>query len=180
VKVTNATGAIVSQSQAAGRALATDAELALTVPADGAYQLEVSDLYEDSGPRHLYRLRALVAEPDFALSVAADQFALTAGKTLDIPVTIQRQHGFADKVELTIEGLPKGVQAEVVTATTLRLTAEAKVKAAGPVRIVGRSRDQSREARANVADFGVSVGHLWLTVGDSASAPAPIPRKKRR
>jgi hypothetical protein len=180
LKVRNGSGSVVAESPSAGRALARDAELAVTAPADGDYVLELTDLYEDAGPRHLYRLRATLAEPDFALTVRTDQFALTSGKTLDVPVAVERRNGFKEKVEIAAEGLPQGVRAEVVSGTTLRLTADAKVSAAGPLRIVGRVKGQSRIARAALADFAVSVPHLWLTVGESATAPAPAPRKKRR
>src|SRR5205085_926694 len=69
------------------------------------------DRYGDGGPRHAYRLRLTPAAPDFALTLAADRLTLAAGKSLDVPVTVQRLNGFAGDVELSVEGLPPGVQA---------------------------------------------------------------------
>lgn len=152
------------------------------VPADGLYQLELRDLYEAGGPRHLYRLRALVAEPDFGLTVASTQFFLTPGKTLDVPVTVDRRHGFKAAVQLSATGLPDGVRVETVADSTLRFSAGVKVTASVPIQVVGRVKEKPavvRHARAAVQDYAATVSHLWLHVGPT-SPPAPTPTKKRR
>lgn len=186
VRVTSAEGGVVSQSSAPkrggrGRA-APSSDPSFTVPSDGFYQLELRDLFEDGGPRHLYRLRAVIAEPDFGLTVPRDQFFLTPDKTVDVPVTVDRRHGHKDTIDLSVEGLPQGVRVETVGGTTLRLTAEEKMAASVPVRIVGRGKDKPatpRYAQTALADYGVSVAHLWLHVGTTTAA-VPVPQKKTR
>jgi hypothetical protein len=111
-----------------------DPELAFAVPADGDYRLLVRDLHAMGGDRYVYRLRAALAEPDYALKVAADSFVVTPGKPLEIPVTVDRtprgERGggsgrggrgnrggdrgspgapFNEEIEITASGLPEGV-----------------------------------------------------------------------
>ncbi len=151
---------------------AGDPELAFTPAQDGIYQLEVSDLHAEGGPRALYRLRALLPEPDYALTVASDRFLLTPGKPLDIPVTIERRQGFAAAVELHVEGLPVGVTAAPLPLApaaktgTLRLTAGASATS-GAVRIVGKVKGKdalTRSAQTAIPGFSATTTHLWLTV----------------
>jgi hypothetical protein len=155
-----------------------DPELAFTPPQDGTYRLTVRDLYGDGGPRAAYRLRLARPEPDFALSLKSDRFTVGAGKTLDLPVTVQRLNGFGGEIELSVEGLPQGV--ELATASdpknksllTLKLTAKADTKESGPIRVVGKAKDGpalTRTATATVPEPGenapkVSTPDLWLTV----------------
>jgi hypothetical protein len=143
----------------------SDVALSFAPPADGTYLVEVRDLYDEGSPRHLFRLRAVHPEPDFALTVAADRFALMPGKTLDIPVSVARLAGFAGEIELSAEGLPAGVKAVAdAKGTTLRFTAVKE--AAGAFRIVGRSKKLPALVRTAVAtpkEFGATVD-LWVTV----------------
>src|SRR5262249_34212282 len=60
-----------------------DPSLAFPVPADGTYRLEVHDLHGRGGFRHVYRLRAVHALPDFELALATDRFVASPGKPLD-------------------------------------------------------------------------------------------------
>ncbi|MBY0527606.1 MAG: pre-peptidase C-terminal domain-containing protein [Gemmataceae bacterium] len=172
LRVTDASGKTLAQAE--GPMLGRDPELAFTVPQDGKYQIEVRDLHASGSPRHLYRLRAVPAEPDFALTLAADRFTLVPGKPLDIPLTIERRHGFNLEIELSVEGLPKGVSAITVQTgppanaktVTLRLTAEA-MPAGGTVRIIGKAKGQpeaERTARATLEGLSASTPHVWLTV----------------
>ena len=164
-----------------------DSELSFAPPADGTYAVEVRDLNSSGGPRFVYQLRVAVPEPDFELVVAADRFALTPGKPLDLPVTITRKGGFAKDVELTAEGLPAGVSAAVVppagkadpNKATLRFTAE-KPGPSGAFRIVGRSKELPgvvRAAKATLTEFETTTPDLWLAVG--GEVPPPPPKKKR-
>ena len=148
-----------------------DTALAFTPPADGAYTVAVSDLYAGGGPRHAFLLRVL-SEPDYELSVAADRFAVTPGTPTTVSVKVNRLRGFAKPVEVTAEGLPEGVKAEVTqpakpdpNTVTLSLTAEKP--ASGSFRLVGRVKDDpklTRHARAPLAEFEETTADLWLTV----------------
>jgi hypothetical protein len=172
-----------------------DTELTFTPPTDGRYRLAVRDRYRGGGPRHVYRLRATPAEPDFALTVAADRFTVAAGQSLDVPVAIQRLNGLAGEIELSAEGLPAGVVAARVTAAggaasvLLRLSAQADAAgAAGAFRIVGRLKADSGSHRAATAVVPppfegapvVRTADLWLTVTRPADAKPPLAPGKGR
>jgi hypothetical protein len=183
LRLTDGAGKVLTQAQAP--ALGRDPEATLAVPANGNYQVEVRDSTGAGGERRAYLLRAAAAEPDFALTVAADRFTMAPGKSLDVPVTVDRRYGFAGEVTLAVEGLPAGVRAEVLSAATgaraltLRLRADVKVSGGAPVRIVGRAKgSQVRAARVALTEYATSVPHLWLHVAargpraGSAAGPA--------
>jgi hypothetical protein len=146
--------------------LNSDPTLDITCAEDGMYRLEVRDVYEEGGPRHVYLLHAGPPAPDFALKVAADRFTRTPGKPLDIPVTVERRGGHSGDIELTVEGLPPGLTATPQPGkTSLRLEGEAKAFA-GPIRIVGRAAGlPPRSARATIAELNSATPQLWLTAG---------------
>jgi hypothetical protein len=162
-----------------------DTALAFTPPADGTYKLSVRDLYGHGGPRSVYRLRVAPPEPDFALTVAADRFAIPAGQTLDLPVSIQRLNGFAGPIDVAAEGLPPGVQVETLPGTdpakaTLRLKARPDATSAGPIRVVGRANGGSNATRHAAAALPtpfdgaptLQTDWLWVTV---VRPPPPKP-----
>jgi hypothetical protein len=188
LRLTDATGKLLTQVDDPGsrRSAERDPELTYTVTEDGAYHIEVRDLHGDGGVRFAYRLRAVLPEPGFDLTVAADRFVLTSGKPLDIPVTVVRQNGFAGEVEVRIVGLPDGVTAAPVQSeasgpmaktVTLKLTG-GEMPFSGPVRIVGQEKQQelTKAARFALTAFGETTADLWLTVGKPAAAK-PKPEK---
>ncbi|MSQ95268.1 MAG: hypothetical protein EXR98_12025 [Gemmataceae bacterium] len=88
----------------------TDAGLEFTVPADGAYQVVVSDMAGKSGSRAaIYRL--VVSQPvrDFTLQLAAPRATVQLGGKLDLAVNVIRTGGFKGPIALTVKGLPAGV-----------------------------------------------------------------------
>jgi hypothetical protein len=174
LRLTDAAGKALARADdsTGGKAGARDAAVSFTAPQDGKFRVEVRDLGGHGGPRHFYRLRATRAEPDYALTVAADRFTLTPGKPLDIPVTVERRNGFDGEVEVAVEGLPEGVTAAPVKSSgaagksvTLRLEAKAGAAPAA-FRVVGKvagRADPGRSATAAVAPFAPTP-HLWLSV----------------
>jgi len=172
LRLTDGMGKVLAQAE--GNTPGRDPELTFAVLLDGTYRIELRDLHGQRGPNFLYRLRALLAEPDFELTLASDRFVLTPGKPLDIPVTIDRRNGFKEEIELVAEGLPKGVAGAVVPmgsiatakTVTLRLTASFAADSA-PIRIQGKAkgkRDGTRLARTAITGFNAATPHLWLTV----------------
>ncbi len=156
LRLTDASGKMLVEQDDNGAS--HDASLTYTPSADGVIHVEVRDLHGHGGPRYVYRLRIVRPEPAFALVVKGDRFILTPGKSLEIPVVIERKNGF--KEEIAIEGadLPAGVSAALVRTReangTLKLTSGPGAGAGG-FRIVGRGAGKQR-----------STGYLWL------SAPA--------
>ncbi len=162
-----------------------DTEVSFIPPMDGPCRLTVRDLYGGGGSRYAYRLRVTPAEPDFALTAAADRFTVAAGQSLDVPVAMRRMNGFAGGIELTVEGLPPGVEATAMhgkdpAKLTVQLTARADAAGAGPFRIVGRAKSGLAAARVATAVVPppfdaapvVHTESIWVTVTRPPAAGA--------
>jgi hypothetical protein len=172
--MTDATGKMYSEVDDTGREN-RDATLNFTVPADGRYILTVRDLHDRGGERFAYRLTCEEQTPDFNLTLAGGEFTMTAGKTLEIPVTVERLFGMKDEITVTIDGLPEGVTAEPVVSqgsgdtsksVKLKLTAVAKAKPnSGVIRITGRTGDSPpKTATFSLGDTAATHTAAWLTV----------------
>jgi hypothetical protein len=172
LKVVDHSGKTVATGDDTGKSV--DSELNFVAPADGDYTVVVADLYDHGGPRYLYRLSISPLEADFALSVSQHAFTLQAGKSLEIPVTIERRQNFAGDIEIQAMGLPEGITLSPVrsiakdeTAKTVKLTVTSMAgEFSGIFRIAGRSAEPV--SRSHLAETPLSSGHsvndLWLTV----------------
>jgi hypothetical protein len=152
--------------------------LSFTPPADGPYRLEISDLHRRGGLRYAYRLTLAPVTPDFTVTLAAGTFGIVPGKTLEIPLTIDRKNGFAGEIEITPENLPAGMTAAPLkslptgdTAKTVKLvlTAVADAKP-GMIQLLAKSGgDVPLTHRATYsAKQGPSTfnhGDVWLSIG---------------
>lgn len=157
-----------------------DPDANFTAPAEGEYRVAITDRFGLGGPRFFYRLTALPSLPDFELRVATDSFVLTPDKPLEIPVTVDRQRGFAQDIEVVATELPEKVTAEPVISAKagdsaksikLVLKAEAGVTFSGPIHIRGRVKSEppiEKSAAATLTAFNTTTRELWLTV----TAPA--------
>jgi hypothetical protein len=172
--MTDRTGKTYVEVDDTGRE-ASDATLGFTVPADGEYVLVVRDLHDRGGERFAYRMTCGEQPPDYSLSLAAGEFVIAAGKTLEIPVTVDRLAGFKEEIAVSIEGLPAGVTAEsaasagsgaTAKAVKVKLTAAAAAKpASGAMRIVGAVGDSASKAATFVPFEGAPVNSAaWLTL----------------
>ncbi len=153
-----------------------DPDANFTAPAEGEYRVAITDRFGLGGPRFFYRITALPSRPGFELKVAADAFTLTTDKPLEIPVTVERQRGFTQEIEIFAVDLPEKVTAEPMISTKdgdsaksvkLTLKAEAGVTFSGTIRIRGRLKGEppiEKLATATLASFKTNVSELWLTV----------------
>ena len=88
----------------------TDAGLDFTVPADGAYQIVVSDIAGKTGSRAaIYRLGVRQATRDFVLQLATPRVSVPLGDKFNLNVQATRKGGFKGPIALTVKGLPAGV-----------------------------------------------------------------------
>jgi hypothetical protein len=171
-----------------------DCELTLAPTKDETVRVEVRDLYHAGGPRFVYRLRAVHAEPDIEATVASDRFALTPGTPLELLVTVNVKGGLlavlAGDYELKAEGLPPEVKLELVPqdakakipAKVRLTTTAANLSTAFRLNVVGTFKDGTklvRPVRAALADFETATADLWLTVGADAKVAPPMPKKKK-
>ena len=170
LKVTDAAGKQLLRAEPA--ALGGPLDATFTPPVAGTFLVEVRDMYNSAGPRHVYRLRVTPVVPDVEAKVAADRFALAVGTPLDIPITVTRTGGFAGELLPFAEGLPDGVTATPArppakpdpNTVALRLTA---TKAgSGSIRVgVAKKGDDTfrRTAVAAVTGFDRTTADVWLT-----------------
>jgi len=88
----------------------TDAALEFTVPADGTYQIAVSDTAGKNGLRSsIYRLVVQHPVPDYELHAVAQHFGVPIGGRFDLKVSAIRKGGFKGPILLSVDGLPEGV-----------------------------------------------------------------------
>jgi len=179
--------AVVTVSDTAGTVLMEvddsakdrDPKLVFTPPADGDFLVTVRDLSDRGGLRFAYRLTLLPLTPDYTLTLAADTFTLTADKPAEIAVTVNRQAGFDEPIEVRALELPAGVTAEIVTSApkgdtakavklVLKLAADARSPVSGPFRFAGRSTGTlalERSARFTIGGpKGLPHSAAWVTV----------------
>lgn len=176
LRVTDDAGKVLSEAESPRRG--GEPALAFTPPADGPYRLEISDLHRRGGLRFVYRLNILPAAGDFALTLGGGTFTIVPGKTLEIPLTIDRREGFAGEIEITAEGLPAGITAPAVksapsgdSAKTVKLilTAAADAKP-GMFQILAKSFGENPLVRratysSKLGPSAFSHGDVWLSVG---------------
>ena len=91
------------------RTSSTDAEIEFPVPADGDYQISVTDVASKSGTRAAtYHLSVRPAEPDFRLSVPELLNSPIGGKAA-LAINVTRRGGFSEAIDVALSGLPVGV-----------------------------------------------------------------------
>jgi Bacterial pre-peptidase C-terminal domain len=160
-----------------------DPTLKYTPKSDGELVLQIRDRFEHGGMRYYYRVTISPPQKDFTLAVAADAFKQDGDKPLEIPVTIDRDRGFDDELEIHLEGLPEGVVSTAVVSekkgdsakkVNLKIERGTIESFAGPIQIVGTSTGDSKIiARAQIAVAGTSrlSNRLWLTIPAKPAEP---------
>ncbi|MDP1562813.1 MAG: hypothetical protein Q8M16_15655 [Pirellulaceae bacterium] len=71
-------------------------------PSEGVYQLRVFDLHGHGGPHQWYRLSLTEIVPEVRLTVEKTSYRGKAGEVIEIPVAIDRRHGFAADLEFEL------------------------------------------------------------------------------
>lgn len=131
-----------------------DSHLTFVAPADGEYIVRIGDVQGLGGEDYAYRLTARAPQPDYRLSVAPRNLNVPRGGTVPLTVTAQRIEGFADPIEIQLEGLPagltatRGVIARGQNFGTILVTAaaDAELAQAAPLRVTGRAGRLVRQA----------------------------------
>jgi len=151
-----------------------DAELHLTMPADGQYRAMIRDRFRNSGDRCFYVLRCEETKATYAATLADTAGTLTPDKPLEIPITFERKHGFAEPVDVRVEGLPDGVAFEcprsekdgaTAKSVTLKISGSATEAFQGAIRIVAESAESKliHPVTFTTADE-THVAEYWLTI----------------
>ncbi len=130
-----------------GPGFGKDSLLAFTAPAEADYYVKIRDVRGMGGDDYAYRLNIRAPRPDFRLAVNPKNPNIPVGGTIPITVTAFRKDGFDGKIDIALEGLPKGLKATTGVimpnqiATTILLSAEesAKLETAAPLKVLGKA-----------------------------------------
>lgn len=171
LRLVDAKGTLVARAETRS-STAIDETLSASIKADGKYRLEIRDLHRRGGWRYFYRLTMQPAPLVATATVASDAFVVTAKKPLTIPITVSGRVTSAKQLKVGIEGLPKFVTVKPGKVrrkgrsrfVDVVLTAKAKSKFSGPIRILITADKRTLSARATVAGTGLTSTRLWLTV----------------
>lgn len=169
----------------------TDAGLAFTVPADGAYQVVVSDVAGKSGSRAaVYRLVLQPAASDFTLETPLQRLSVPIGGKAMLTIKATRMGGFKEPIRLAVAGLPPGVSVPadlVIPADKSELAVPLQSAADAPatavlVTVTGiasvGAAALTRTARAPVAGNLAPRSPAEIQVTDLAIASTMKPRCK--
>lgn len=174
LQVHDAAGSLVTESDDATRDV-FDPLLKFTAKADGDYTVSIRDRFNHGGWRYHWRMHVNELKPGLALTLKADRFVLPPDKPLEIPVTVARNDGFKEEIEVSITGLPDGVTAAPVKSeakgdtsksVTLKLTrGEETQPFNGVIEIHAKTADGNIvKAISALAAFSTSTDRIWLTV----------------
>jgi hypothetical protein len=149
-----------------------------TVPADGKYRLMVMCMHGDAvaGPRQFYRVRITPDQPDFHLVVMPsannrqDSAQLLAGSNQYYTVFAERDDGWNGPIQLTVDGLPKGV-----TCAPLTLQANART---GSLILSGAADAAPFAGEIKVKGTAVVNGANVVREARSASIVWPVPAQQ--
>ena len=161
-----------------------DCATVFRAPSAGEYRVVVRDLYAHGSPRHVYRLDALDAAPDFALEIATSEIVLAPRTPASLEVTVRSLEGFTGEVVVDALDRPPGVAASPVRVTLdgkKPATAKLELRAEfGPLvatmRVVGRSASAGdtgvRTARIASAGSTVDATRIFVAVAAGPRGPA--------
>jgi hypothetical protein len=151
-----------------------DSEMHITIPADGQYRIVIRDRFQDFGDRYFYVLRFEETQASFEATIDTTAGTHTPDKPLEIPITIDRRHGFVEPIDVRVEGLPEGVtfecsrsekDGETSKKVTLKISGATAEPFQGAIRIVTESTESKRVQAATFATADQSlVTEFWFTV----------------
>jgi Bacterial pre-peptidase C-terminal domain len=148
-----------------------DASLIWQSPADADYQLEISDLYGYGGFDYLYRVELETPVPEVKLRVETDSFKGAVNAAIEVPVSIDRLHGFSSPLKVSVSGLPPTAKCEPVTSAAdgdtskaVKLLITASEKFSGPITIQAMVEDASGITRQAELTTDNALKTFWLSI----------------
>ncbi|MDP7016614.1 MAG: PPC domain-containing protein [Pirellulaceae bacterium] len=163
-------GKMLKESDDTSRSV-RDTSLVVAAPADGHLVAVVKDTYGFGGFRHVYRIVAKRAAPDYRLTTPG-ALSVAAGKSGELEVAIERLHKFAKGVSFEVSGAPEGVTVEApqvdgkAKSVKIKITATDKAQPGHAIlRIRGRSDDEAKlERTARYAAGSRKLDAIRLTI----------------
>lgn len=127
-----------------GDGFGTDSMLEFEAPADGLYQLRITDSRGAGGANYGYRLTVRPPRPDFTLSVSPMNPAVWRNGGIPLTVTAKRIDGYTGPIQVKFDRLaapfsasPTVIEAEQSSATVTLFATDTKTEKAGPFQAVG-------------------------------------------
>jgi len=93
-----------------GRRLGKDSLIHFTAPADGRYLVRVRDARGQSGENYQYTLSIAQPNPRIVFRAEQSEMTLRPGVGSEFSVLVDRIDGMDGRIDVTVEGLPEGVQ----------------------------------------------------------------------
>ncbi|MCB1211132.1 MAG: PPC domain-containing protein [Verrucomicrobiales bacterium] len=170
--------------------LASDASATLTLPADGSYQVMVSDLFQKGGPRADYVLSVGEEQPSFTGTFTTEpKLIVKAGAKTEVAVKVSLKGGWKGPLVLRAHDLPVGVICDPMDIPEkggeVKLALATTANAApwsGPFRITIGPKDATNAATPSLIQYalrdsdnrrGTSLkdtsAWAWLTVTPAAA-----------
>jgi len=134
-----------------------DSRIAVKLPANGTYTLQLGDTERQGGAEYAYRLRVGPPRPDFELRVVPSSLNLRAGATVPVTVYAIRRDGFSGDIGLQLKDAPAGfvLSGAVVPggqdSVRLTLTAPRSQVNPRPMELEGRAMVAGKEIRRTAA-----------------------------
>ncbi len=122
-----------------------DSRLFFDPPADGDYQVLVTDSRGQGGPAYAYRLTVRPPRPGFNVSVNPSKPAVWLGGAVPVTVNAERLDGFDGEIKVRLDKVPAGFVAPATAigvdenSTTFALWADAAAKATPPLKLVAEA-----------------------------------------
>jgi hypothetical protein len=117
-----------------GPGLGKDSRLVFDPPADGVYQIRVTDANRAGGPTFAYRLTVRPPRPDFTVRFAPTAPKVWKGGAVPVTITATRTDGFDGPIDVRFDGLPAPFRAPTTRIEAGQLTAAVALSAGtGPV-----------------------------------------------
>ena len=91
-----------------GPGFGKDSCLYFDPPADGTYQVRVTDARGAAGPAHAFRVTVRHPRPEFTISASMSGQSLLSGGAVPINVTVSRTDGFDGQVNVSLKNVPSG------------------------------------------------------------------------
>lgn len=162
-----------------------DSRVVWKVPNGESFFVQVRDQFDHrGGSRFAYRISVSeVSEQHFELKLPLDTVNIEQGAETKLKIGIDRSFGFKGEVELSVEGLPEGVTADMVKIAKNRQDAQLVIKvdeSAKPqiadLKVVGKTVDVEPASKREAA-FAATAGDqpvAGLTLGVALKTPFRI------
>ena len=151
-----------------------------TFSENAEYLLRVEDLHRSGSPSHVYRIAVKPFSDWFSLSVDKETHTVPHGGTISVKVTSQRR-GFAEPIELTVEGASDDVQlsgntiAKDQNEAQLLITFPPQIEPGTfqMIQVVGRAKVNEQEYSSPAE----TITALRTTIPQTPYLPASLSRK---